>query len=291
MEIVEKYTSFGGTQLVIDHDSNATKSSMRLGVYLPPKQKIVDVLKKVPVLFYLSGLTCNWENVSTKSGFQAYASKAGIAVITPDTSPRGNALDGTKIHDVDAYDLGQGASFYVNATQKPWATHFAMEQYICNDVFELLAKNFDNELDLSRVGITGHSMGGHGALTLGMRHSDLFQSISAFAPICAPSSGTWGQQQLQEYLGSDEKKWQEHDASHLIGTHGWKGQILVDQGSKDPFLDSHLRPQMLIEAANKHHVNLKLRMQAGYDHSYFFVASFIGEHIKWHVKNLQFFNI
>lgn len=253
---------------------------MRLGLYLPPGSG------PFPVLTYLSGLTSTHENVIIKSGFQGWAAKAGLAVVTPDTSPRGQALDGTDIPDHPEWFIGQGAGFYVDATEAPWAPYFSMERYICNDVPALLAQGFADQIDCRRMGMTGHSMGGHGALTLAMRHPDQFQSLSAFAPIAAPSITEWGRLQFSHYLGDDEAIWRDHDACHLLQTRGWKGDLLVDQGEQDEFLETHLRPDLLQQAAVSAGIQLDLRMQPGYGHSYYFVASFIEDHIRWHRTRL-----
>ncbi|MEM7071124.1 MAG: S-formylglutathione hydrolase [Pseudomonadota bacterium] len=278
--IVEQHASFGGKQLVIDHKSKATQTKMRFGLYLPKQSTHPKAL-----LVYLSGLTCTWENVCTKSGFQALASKNDVVVVAPDTSPRGEQdLNGQQIHDDDAYDLGQGAGFYVDASEQPWAPHYSMESYICKDLLHCLERHFADQIDFKRIGITGHSMGGHGALTLGMRHPEIFRSISAFAPICAPSSSNWGQKQFGAYLGDDIERWKAHDACHLMAQMGWKKPILIDQGGDDEFIDSHLKPHLLREAAQKNNIDLSLNIHENYDHSYFFVASFLPQHFEWHMQ-------
>jgi S-formylglutathione hydrolase len=247
---------------------------MTFGLYLPPQAKEGPV----PVLWYLSGLTCTHENAMVKAGAQGYAAQAGIALVFPDTSPRGEG-----VADDEAYDLGQGAGFYVNATEAPWAPHFRMWDYIATDLPELLFNEF--ALDPARQGITGHSMGGHGALTLGMTYPDRFRSVSAFAPIANPTASDWGRKQLGAYLGDDEAAWAAHDAALLMRASGHPGHVLIDQGDSDQFLDL-LKPEALSEAITERRQPATLRMQTGYDHSYFFVASFMGDHVDFHADAL-----
>jgi len=273
MKLVSENRCFGGTQAVYTHASRVCACDMTFGAYLPPQAKDGPV----PVLWYLSGLTCTHENAMTKGGFQAHAARAGIAVIFPDTSPRG-----ADVADDDAYDLGQGAGFYVNATQEPWAAHFRMYDYIVDELRSVVTRNLPVA---DRHGITGHSMGGHGALTLAMRNPELYASVSAFAPIVTPGASDWGRKQLGAYLGGDEGTWAEHDATRLLDSRGWHGDILIDQGTSDQFLDL-LKPEAFAEAMARKRQPGVVRMQAGYDHSYFFVSSFAGDHVDWHAARL-----
>lgn len=274
MEIVSENRCFGGVQGVYRHQSKATRGTMTFGLFLPPAAQDATV----PVLWYLSGLTCTHENAMTKAGAQAWAAEAGIALIFPDTSPRGEG-----VADDGAYDLGQGAGFYVNATEAPWAPHFRMWDYIADDLPELVFDNFP--LDPEAQGITGHSMGGHGALTLAMTRPEVYRSVSAIAPICHPTGSDWGRKQLAAYLGPDESRWKAHDASLLMAERGFPGELLVDQGGKDQFLDL-LKPETLVAAAALRRQPFEFRMNEGYDHSYFFVASVMEDHVRWHAERL-----
>ncbi len=230
------------------------------------------------MLWYLSGLTCTHENAMVKAGAQGWAAQAGIALVFPDTSPRGEG-----VADDDAYDLCQGAGFYVNATQEPWAPHFRMWDYVTEDLPQLLFNEF--ALDQARQGITGHSMGGHGALTIAMTLPERFRSVSAFSPICNPTGSDWGRKQLAAYLGPDEKKWAVHDASLLMEAAGFDGPMLIDTGTKDQFIDL-LRPETLAQSIAARRQQAEFRMQPGYDHSYFFVASFMQDHVAFHAEAL-----
>lgn len=272
MKVIAQNKAFGGVQGVYSHLSATTGTEMTFGVYMPPAKG------KVPVLWYLSGLTCTHENAMVKAGAQHSAAQAGIALIFPDTSPRGEA-----VADDPAYDLGQGAGFYVNATQEPWAKHFQMWDYITAELPALVMDHFD--LDMDRQGITGHSMGGHGALTLAMGLPGRFRSVSAFAPICNPAGSDWGRKQFTAYLGADEGAWAAHDASLLMAAHGFDGPVLIDQGGSDPFLDL-LCPETLSGAMAARRQEGAFRMQAGYDHSYFFVSSFMQDHVRFHAAAL-----
>jgi S-formylglutathione hydrolase len=247
---------------------------MTFAVYMPPQASA----GRVPVLWYLSGLTCTHENAMTKAALQGHAAAHGIAVVFPDTSPRGDG-----VANDDAYDLGQGAGFYVNATKSPWAPHFRMYDYIVDELPALIGEHF--AIDTERQGITGHSMGGHGALTIAMRHPDRFTSLSAFAPIAHPTQSDWGTKQLTAYLGDDRSAWTGHDATLLVRERGWKADILIDQGASDQFLDL-LKPEALAAALAETRTPSVFRMQAGYDHSYFFVESFGGDHVAWHAERL-----
>ncbi|HRM73193.1 MAG TPA: S-formylglutathione hydrolase [Paracoccus sp. (in: a-proteobacteria)] len=273
-ETISENRSFGGVQGVYRHQSQATGTPMTFAVYLPPDAEH----RKVPVLWYLSGLTCTHENAMVKAGAQEWAAEAGIALIFPDTSPRGEG-----VADDEAYDLGQGAGFYVDATQAPWAPHFRMWHYITHELPELVFGNF--ALDREAQGITGHSMGGHGALTIAMTFPARYKSVSAFAPIANPSESDWGRKQLTAYLGEDRAAWAAHDATMLMRDKGYPGEVLIDQGSSDQFLHL-LKPEALAHAMAERRQPGEFRMQKGYDHSYFFVQTFMGDHIHWHAQRL-----
>ena len=274
MKTISENASFRGTQGVYSHRSTACNCDMTFALFLPEEAQ----QGPVPLMWFLSGLTCTHENAMTKAGAQAWAAEHGIAVVFPDTSPRGE-----DVADDDAYDLGKGAGFYVNATQDPWAPHFQMWDYIADELPALLAENF--ALDMDRQAICGHSMGGHGALTLAMNLPGRFTSVSAFAPIAHPTSSDWGRKQLIAYLGSDETTWAKHDATLLMAERGFDGPILIDQGTDDQFLDL-LKPEALAEAIAKARQNATLRMQPGYDHSYFFISTFMEDHIAFHADAL-----
>ena len=274
METISENRCFGGVQGVYRHPSKATGCDMTFGLFLP--QEAED--HPVPVLWYLSGLTCTHENAMVKAGAQAWAAEQGIALVFPDTSPRGEG-----VADDEAYDLGQGAGFYVNATQEPWAPHFRMWDYVADELPRLITGNFD--IDEDRQSITGHSMGGHGALTLAMNLPGRFRSVSAFAPISHPTASDWGRKQLGAYLGGDEAKWAAHDATLMMREKGLDIPLLVDQGTSDQFIDL-LMPEALAEAVSARRVPAQLRLQKGYDHSYFFVSTFMEDHIGFHAEAL-----
>lgn len=274
MKTISENACFGGTQGVYSHNSDACGCDMTFGLFLPAEAQDGPV----PVLWYLSGLTCTHENAMTKAGAQLWAAEHGIAVVFPDTSPRGE-----DVADDEAYDLGKGAGFYVNATQEPWATHYQMWDYLADELPGLIGENF--AIDMERQGITGHSMGGHGALTLAMNLPGRFLSVSAFAPITHPTSSDWGKKQLSAYLGTDETTWAKHDSTLLMREKGFDGPILIDQGSSDQFLDL-LKPEALAEAMTAKRQQGTFRMQPGYDHSYFFVASFMEDHVAFHADAL-----
>jgi S-formylglutathione hydrolase len=274
MKSVSQNACFGGVQGVYSHSSQATGTEMTFGLFLPAQAKSGPV----PVLWYLSGLTCTHENAMVKGGAQAHAARHGIALVFPDTSPRGDG-----VADDDAYDLGQGAGFYVNATKEPWAPHFRMWDYVVSDLSSLLAKEFP--VDESRMGITGHSMGGHGALTMAMTVPHLFKSVSAFSPIAHPTQSDWGRKQLDAYLGADDATWAAHDATLLMRERGYPGDILIDQGDSDQFLDL-LKPEALAEAMTARRQPGNFRIQPGYDHSYFFVSTFMHDHVAFHAERL-----
>lgn len=274
MQTVSENKCFGGIQGVYRHTSETCACDMTFGLFLPQEA----AYGPVPVLWYLSGLTCTHENAMVKAGAQAWAAEAGIALVFPDTSPRGDG-----VANDEAYDLGQGAGFYVNATEQPWADHYRMWDYIAEELPAIVTANFAVAED--RQAISGHSMGGHGALTLAMRLPGRFRSVSAFAPIANPTRSDWGRKQFAAYLGADEGRWAQHDATLLMQRRGFDGPVLIDQGSKDQFLDL-LRPEALAHALMERRQNGQLRMQPGYDHSYFFVSTFMRDHIAFHTEAL-----
>ncbi len=274
MHTVSENTCFGGRQGVYTHASEVCGCDMTFGLFLPEEAQSGPV----PVLWYLSGLTCTHENAMVKAGAQGWAAEQGIALVFPDTSPRGEG-----VADDEAFDLGQGAGFYVNATEAPWAPHFRMWDYVATELPALLGAEFP--LDMDRQAITGHSMGGHGALTLAMSLPGRFRSVSAFSPICNPTGGDWGRKQFAAYLGPDESAWAAHDASLLMAERGFDGPMLVDTGTSDQFLDL-LRPETLATAAIGRRQQGSFRMQPGYDHSYFFIATFMEEHVGFHAEAL-----
>jgi len=276
MKQIESIKESGGYLNRYQHDSATCHCRMTFSVYLPP----AAAHKKVPALYWLSGLTCTDDNVRTKAGAQRYAAELGIALIMPDTSPRGDAV----ADDPDRYDLGQGAGFYVNATQAPWAEHYQMYDYVTHELPALIEK------ELPLIGglksITGHSMGGHGALICALKETGAYQSVSAFAPINHPSRCGWGQGCFEAYLGGNQDHWKAYDATELILAGAEKIPLLIDQGTADEFLQDQLFPQDLLDACKKMDFPVKLRMQQGYDHSYHFIASFIGEHLAYHAGYL-----
>jgi len=275
MKTLSENKCFGGVQGVYSHASDACGCDMTFGLFLPE----AAAEEPVPVLWYLSGLTCTHENAMIKAGAQAWAADHGIALVFPDTSPRGEG-----VADDDAYDLGQGAGFYVNATEPPWYPHFRKWDYVTEEQPDIVTPNFAN--DEHRQAIAGHSMGGHGALTMAMRLPGRFRSVSAFAPIAHPTQSDWGRKQFTAYLGEDEAAWAGHDATLLMRRLGFDGPILIDQGSKDQFLDL-LKPEALAQAMMERRQNGQVRMQAGYDHSYFFVSTFMADHIAFHAEALH----
>ena len=275
MEQVSANRSYGGTQSVYTHQSVSTGTPMTFSIFVPDHAPGT----KLPVLWYLSGLTCTHANVTEKGEFRAACAEHGIIFVAPDTSPRGE-----DVPDDEAYDFGKGAGFYVNATQAPWSRHFRMRDYIENELPELVAANF--AVDMARQGITGHSMGGHGALTIALRNGGRFRSVSAFAPIVSPLACPWGEKALSGYIGADRANWREYDACALIEQGARLPDILVDQGDADPFLEEQLKTQLLIEACDKAGQPSTIRMQPGYDHSYYFISTFMPEHIAWHSARL-----
>jgi S-formylglutathione hydrolase len=278
MEILSENFCFEGTQGVYKHYSECCKCDMTFAVYIPPQAKV----KSVPVLWYLSGLTCTHENAMVKSAAQGWAAENGVALIFPDTSPRGE-----NVPNHDDYDLGQGAGFYVNATNGKWSDNFQMWDYITAELPKLIFKNFP--LLENAQGITGHSMGGHGALTIAMSLPNQYQSVSAFAPIANPTMSEWGQKQFKEYLGTDKANWEKYDSTILMQKVGFHSNVLIDQGNADNFLDL-LQPEALKNAMNVREQKGQFRFSDGYDHSYFFIMSFMRDHIEHHANILNNIN-
>ncbi|WP_455287348.1 S-formylglutathione hydrolase [Cupriavidus necator] len=280
MELISQHGCHGGVQRFYRHDSTAIGLPMRFSVYLPPQ---AQGGAKVPVLFYLAGLTCTEETFMIKAGAQRFAAEHGLMLVSPDTSPRDACLPG----EDDAWDFGVGAGFYVDATEAPWHKHWRMESYVAGELFDLVTTALPG--DAARVGIFGHSMGGHGALVLAQRHPDRFRSVSAFAPIAAPSRCPWGEKAFTGYLGADRAAWAEHDASELMARQEsvlFPAGILVDQGLDDQFLQSQLHPQAFEAACQAAGQPLTLRRHSGYDHGYYFIMTFIADHIRHHAAQL-----
>ena len=274
---VSRSKCFGGVQGVYSHASRETGCTMRFGVFLPPQAQS----ERVAFLYWLSGLTCTEENFIVKAGAQRVAAELGLALVVPDTSPRGVKIAG----DDQSYDFGLGAGFYVDATREPWARHYRMYSYIAHELPALVAAEFP--LDPGRAGIFGHSMGGHGALTIALKNPGAYKSVSAFAPISSPMRAPWGEKALTGYLGAERAAWREYDATALLEDRGWRGpSLLVDQGTADQFLETQLKPQLLAEACRRAGVPLELRLQEGYDHSYYFIATFIEDHLRFHARKL-----
>jgi len=260
----------------VKHASSATSTDMTFSIFLPPQ---ADDGPPLPVVWYLSGLTCTHANVTEKGEYRAACAEAGIIFVAPDSSPRGEG-----VADDEAYDLGQGAGFYVDAIQKPWAPHFRMWSYVTEELPALVGEHFP--ADLERQGITGHSMGGHGALTVALNHPERFRSVSAFAPIVAPGQVPWGQKALTAYLGDDRAGWGKHDSVALIEAGARLSEILVDVGTADPFLKTELKPELLEAACAKAGIDLTLNRRAGYDHRYYFISTFMADHVRWHADRL-----
>ncbi|MBN4078898.1 S-formylglutathione hydrolase [Gammaproteobacteria bacterium AH-315-C21] len=275
MQILKTHYVFGGTLNYLQHHSAATKTSMKLSVFVPNKTGTL------PTLTWLSGLTCTEDNFTTKAGAYKVAAELGMIIVAPDTSPRGD-----NVPNDTSYDLGQGAGFYLDATQAPWSEHFNMYSYITHDLQEFMLKHFP--VNRSRQAISGHSMGGHGALTIGLKNPELFKSISAFAPIVAPSQVPWGQKAFAHYIGDNKDNWQHYDACELVKKLGGtdKTPILIDQGLADDFYETELKPELFQQACSEVGQKLTLRLQEGYDHSYFFMSSFIDDHLRFHHNNL-----
>ncbi len=276
-EIISETQCFGGTQGYYRHAAESTKCDMRFSVFTPPQAHDGPV----PVLWYLSGLTCTEDNATVKAGFQRVAAELGLMIVCPDTSPRGD-----DVPDDEAYDFGKGAGFYVNATEAPWNTHFHMYDYVTRELPALIAEEFN--ADMTRQGITGHSMGGHGALTVFLKNRDTFRSVSAFAPIVSPMNCPWGEKALTGYIGADRAAWADYDACALLEKDGAAdATILIDQGLADNFLEGQLKPKLMEAACEKVGQSLNLRRHAGYDHSYFFISSFIEDHLRHHAAALK----
>jgi S-formylglutathione hydrolase len=275
-----RHGAFGGAVSFHRHAAVETDCAMRFAVFLPPQAASA----RVPVLYYLAGLTCTEETFMIKAGAQRVASELGLAIVAPDTSPRGVPLPG----DSENWDFGVGAGFYLDATEEPWSRHYRMYSYVSRELPALIAANFP--VDASRQGIFGHSMGGHGALTIALKHPDRYRSVSAFAPIAAPMHCPWGQKAFTGYLGPDRKSWRAYDASELIrgfATAVGRPPLLVDQGLADPFLQQQLLPERLEQACAESGYPLTMRRHAGYDHGYYFISSFIEDHLRHHARSLQ----
>lgn len=272
---ISSWASYGGSLNVYDHASNVLDCTMRFAVFTPPQA----ALGPVPVLWYLSGLTCTWANVMEKAGLQRVAAELGLMIIAPDTSPRGE-----DVANDEAYDLGQGASFYLTATEAPWAAHYKMDQYVTDELNALVSENFN--ADMSRQGIFGHSMGGHGAIMLHLKNPDKYKTCSAFSPITSPSQVPWGQKAFEAYLGAVPAAWAAYDSSELVKARPSDAHILIDTGDADPFLKEHLRPELFEAVCKANGQTLTNRLQPGYDHSYFFIASFAEDHLRHHAEGL-----
>ncbi|MFC4624716.1 S-formylglutathione hydrolase [Daeguia caeni] len=277
METIAKAKSHGGVQGVYRHASETCKCDMTFALFLPPQAE----QGPVPLLWYLSGLTCTHQNVMDKGEYRQLAAELGIAVICPDTSPRGDTIP----DEPDNWQFGKGAGFYLDATEAPFAEHYRMYSYVTDELPRLIAAQFP--IDMTRQAITGHSMGGHGALTIALKNPERFRSVSAFAPIVQPSTAGWSRPALEKYLGPDETAWRAYDATLLIEDGHRVAEILVDQGTADGFLDEGLRPWLLQEACDKSGIPLTLNMREGYDHSYFFISTFMGDHLRWHAERLK----
>lgn len=276
METLSTNKAHGGVQGVYRHASTATGTDMTFSVYVPPH----DEGAKLAVLWYLSGLTCTHANVTDKGEYRRACAEHGMIFVAPDTSPRGPGVP-----DDEAYDFGQGAGFYLDATQAPWSQHFKMRSYVEDELPALIGAEFP--ADMARQGITGHSMGGHGALTIGLRNPERFRSVSAFAPIAAPGQVPWGEKALNGYLGPDRAAWRQYDAVALIEDGARRAELLVDTGSADPFLAEQLKPELLEAACRDAGIALTQRIQPGHDHSYYFVSTFMADHIAWHADRLR----
>ncbi|MGF6261855.1 S-formylglutathione hydrolase [Paraburkholderia youngii] len=279
LELIEEHPCHGGVQRTYRHESHAIGLPMRFSIFLPPQAASI----RVPALFYLAGLTCSEETFPIKAGAQRYAAEHGIALVSPDTSPRGTDTPGEK----EAWDFGVGAGFYVDATRQPWVSHYRMYSYITKDLHQSVLDHLP--IDERRLGIFGHSMGGHGALVLAFRNPDIYRSVSAFAPIAAPSLCPWGVKAFSGYLGEDRGQWKQYDATELVKTGAaapFDGRILIDQGMNDKFLAEQLYPDVLEASAREAGLTLTVRRHEGYDHGYFFISSFIADHLAHHARHL-----
>jgi S-formylglutathione hydrolase len=279
LTIINDWKCCGGRQQVVRHDSTACGVPMQFSIFLPPGFDKAGV-DNPPVLYFLSGLTCNWANVTEKGGFQRAAADLGVAVVCPDTSPRGE-----NVYDAeDRWDLGKGAGFYVDADREPWSEHYRMYSYVTEELPQVVGQNFD--VDTSRQSVTGHSMGGHGALVVGLRNPQMYRSISAFAPVVAPTQVQWGEDAFGAYLSSRED-WSKYDATELVAKHAREDiEIRIEQGTADNFLEAQLRPELFVEACKEAGQPVELNMREGYDHSYYFISTFLGEHVAFHAKAL-----
>ena len=281
LKTISEVHSFGGTQGVYSHDSDTTGTQMTFAVYVPEH----PAGERLPVLWYLSGLTCTHANVMEKGEYRRACAEHGVIFVAPDTSPRSPSLGGDTVPDDEGYDFGTGAGFYVNATQEPWAANFQMRSYIEDELPGLVAEHFP--VDMDRQGITGHSMGGHGALTISLRNPGRFKSTSAFAPIVAPLNCPWGEKALGGYLGPDKTDWREYDACALIEDGARLPDLLVDQGRGDNFLDEQLKTHLLENAVRDAGMAATIRLHDGYDHSYYFISTFMADHVAWHAERLK----
>ncbi|AFZ00218.1 S-formylglutathione hydrolase [Calothrix sp. PCC 6303] len=271
-----EYKNFGGKLGFYKHHSTSCNCEMRFAIYQPPQAKT----QAVPVLYFLSGLSSTEENFMIKAGAQRYAAEYGITLVVPDTSPRNTGIEG----EDDTWDFGSGAGFYVDAKQNPWSSHYKMYSYVVEELPQIIASNFPVKVD--KQGIFGHSMGGHGALICALRNPEKFKSVSAFAPIVAPIQSPWGQKILSAYIGDNKADWYDYDASELIKKHQFPGKILIDQGTSDEFILEQLKPELFIAACHQVNQPLELRFQDGYDHNYYFISSFVREHIQHHLREL-----
>jgi S-formylglutathione hydrolase len=277
IELVSEHGCFGGVQRFYKHASRETRGTMKFSVYLPPQAKSA----KVPVLYYLAGLTCTEETFPIKSHAQQAAAQLGLMLVAPDTSPREPRLPG----DADSWDFGQGAGFYLDATQAPWSTNYRMYSYVTRELPEIVAQSLP--ADAAATGIFGHSMGGHGALTIALKNPSVYKSVSAFAPIAAPMQAPWGKKGFSNYLGTNQEAWRNYDATELVARKPYPGLILIDQGTSDQFLKEQLLPEKFQAAAEKAGQKLELRMQPGYDHGYYFMQTFMADHLRHHAAILK----
>jgi S-formylglutathione hydrolase len=277
VEVLSDNKSHGGRQLVVKHGSASTSTEMTFSIFLPPQ---ADSGERLPVVWYLSGLTCTHANVTEKGEYRAACAELGLVFVAPDTSPRGD-----EVPDDEAYDFGKGAGFYVDATEEPWSRNYKMWSYVTEELPAVVVGEFP--VDGYRQGITGHSMGGHGALTVALRNPDTFRSVSAFAPIVAPSQVPWGQKALAGYLGDNRAAWCKYDAVALIEDGARLPELLVDVGDSDTFIEKELRPELLERACAEVGIPLTLRVQPGYDHSYYFISTFMADHLRWHAERLR----
>jgi len=277
MTLVSEHACYGGVQRFYRHESRETRGPMKFSVYLPPQARI----GKVPVLYFLSGLTCTEETFCIKSHAQKFAAELGLMLISPDTSPREPRILG----DADHWDFGYSAGFYLDATQAPWSQNYRMYSYVTRELPEIVAAHLPARP--GAMGIFGHSMGGHGALTLALRNPLLYRSVSAFSPIAAPSQSPWGQKAFSNYLGADRQAWGEYDASELVARKAYPGPVLIDQGTADQYLAAELLPEKFAAAARKSGQQLNLRMQPGYDHGYYFIQTFMADHLRHHAEQLR----